>query len=416
MKISIIFTGIVLILMLFAVPATATDYTLGIYGNANEDDTINMQDITYTELIILEYKEQTELSDANYDGNIDILDMTQIALIILGKEKELTFIDGNENTVTIDEPVESIIALTTESFESIRTLQATDRIVGVTSYIIEDEVFYPGYSDYPNIGSPWSIDFEKLFECDPDVVFTYTKYPEPSELEDKIKNSDIAVIRFDYNKPSSYVEEMDKLGYILAKKERASEYLDFYNEKMDEITDTIEALSDEEKPKVYLEADFGAGKSYYTCGQGHGHHELLVLAGGRNIFDDVSYGKDISPEDVIERNPDIIAKYQYPAGGIDIDADNTTELEGIRNEMLNRSELEEVTAIENEEVYVFTWYTTRGAARYYMGIGYLAKWFHPDLFADLDPKANYQEYLTKYQGLNIDLDKKGVFVYPIQKS
>jgi iron complex transport system substrate-binding protein len=30
---------------------------------------------------------------------------------------------------------------------------------------------------------------------------------------------------------------------------------------------------------------------------------------------------------------------------------------------------------------------------------------------DIEPKATHQEYLTRFQGLDIDLDKKGVFVY-----
>jgi len=42
----------------------------------------------------------------------------------------------------------------------------------------------------------------------------------------------------------------------------------------------------------------------------------------------------------------------------------------------------------------------------------MAKWFHPDLFEDLDPKAIHQEYLTRFQGLDYDLDEHGVFVYP----
>ena len=50
--------------LLLTSPAAASDYTLKIFGNANEDDTINMQDVTYTELIILEYCDKTELADA----------------------------------------------------------------------------------------------------------------------------------------------------------------------------------------------------------------------------------------------------------------------------------------------------------------------------------------------------------------
>lgn len=58
MKTNAILLGITMTLLLTS-PAAASDYTLGIFGNANEDDTINMQDVTYTELIILEYRDRT---------------------------------------------------------------------------------------------------------------------------------------------------------------------------------------------------------------------------------------------------------------------------------------------------------------------------------------------------------------------
>ena len=71
MKTNTIIFGIT-ILLLLALPAAASDFTLEVFGNANEDDTINMQDVTYTELIILEYRDQTELSDAKYDSKINM--------------------------------------------------------------------------------------------------------------------------------------------------------------------------------------------------------------------------------------------------------------------------------------------------------------------------------------------------------
>ncbi|MBW2636117.1 MAG: hypothetical protein JRC86_01090 [Deltaproteobacteria bacterium] len=61
MKTSTILLGMAMILFCCTLPAAAaSDYTLGIFGNANEDDTINMQDVTYTELIILEHRDRTD--------------------------------------------------------------------------------------------------------------------------------------------------------------------------------------------------------------------------------------------------------------------------------------------------------------------------------------------------------------------
>lgn len=45
-------------------------------------------------------------------------------------------------------------------------------------------------------------------------------------------------------------------------------------------------------------------------------------------------------------------------------------------------------------------------------IAYMAKWFYPELFEDLDPQAIHQEYLTEIQGLDYDLNEHGVFVNP----
>ena len=69
-----------LILSVVAFPALlsgagADAYTLEIYGNANEDDTIDMRDYTYAARIICWLEDETELADANYDGRISVADM-----------------------------------------------------------------------------------------------------------------------------------------------------------------------------------------------------------------------------------------------------------------------------------------------------------------------------------------------------
>ena len=120
-----------LLLLALTLPASASDYTLGVFGNANEDDTINMQDVTYTELIILEYRDETELSDAKYDGKINMQDVTQIELVILGKEKEMTVLDVTDRIVTINKPVERIASSSmSQDIRMICALGAAARIVG----------------------------------------------------------------------------------------------------------------------------------------------------------------------------------------------------------------------------------------------------------------------------------------------
>jgi len=54
---------------------------LEIYGNANEDDTIDMRDLTYVKLIFFGKKSETELADAKYDGKINPLDFILLPLL-----------------------------------------------------------------------------------------------------------------------------------------------------------------------------------------------------------------------------------------------------------------------------------------------------------------------------------------------
>ena len=65
----------------------STDYY--ILGDANKDHVLNMQDVTYTELVILEYYPETVFADAKYDGSVDILDTTYIELLILGNAQTI---------------------------------------------------------------------------------------------------------------------------------------------------------------------------------------------------------------------------------------------------------------------------------------------------------------------------------------
>jgi len=392
--------------------AAQEDETLGIYGNANEDDTIDMRDLTYVKLIFFGKKPETELADAKYDGKINPLDFIQIKLIIVGKEKELTLIDSADRIVTVKEPVERIVVFS-EALETMRSIKATDRVVGVNKYVIKNKLFFPEFGDYPSVGSVWSPDIEAALALEPDLVFLYATFSVGycDDIQNKLEAADpgITVLRFDNYRPGDiYVEETKKMGYVLNKVEETEEFLDFYQGYMNTIKERVEELSEEDKKTVYLEC----WKEWHTATKRAGWGQKLELAGGKNIFaEEPGEYIDVDAEAVIMRNPEIIVWIENKAGGYELDAGDTAVLEGIRDRIMNREVLKHVTAVKNKRVYIITNHII-GGTRNFVGIGYLAKWFYPELFSDLDPKAVHQEYLTRFQGLDIDLDKKGVFVYP----
>jgi len=386
------------------------DYTLQIYGNANEDDTVDMRDVTYIKLVIFGKKPETELCDANYDGRISMLDVVQTKLIIVGKEGELTIVDSANRTVTVKKPVKKIVTLTVASTESIKILKAQDKVVGVVKYVKDNKKFFPELSKLPSVGTWYEgVDYEKIFELDPDIVITYTGYT--PELEDKLKPAGIAVVRLDLYKPIKVIEEIEELGYILDKKEEAKKFIDFYEGVMETIKERVEGISEKDKPRVYHE--------FYTdyAGWSSGGWDMMItIAGGINIIAELpggygGYVEKIDKEWVVEQNPDIIIRdvyYPIPGGGYEVD--DPSGLKAEREAIMNRPELAGVTAVKEGRVYAIAW-DFCDTIKHFIGIAYMAKWFHPELFEDLDPKSIHQEYLTRFQGLDYDLDEHGVFVY-----
>lgn len=75
-------------------PAAGADYTLDIFGNANMDDTIDVQDVVYVKGIIYGSESPTDFADANYDGTIDEKDIDQIEAIIEGSESGAVLMDS----------------------------------------------------------------------------------------------------------------------------------------------------------------------------------------------------------------------------------------------------------------------------------------------------------------------------------
>ena len=140
--------------------------------------------------------------------------------------------------------------------------------------------------------------------------------------------------------------------------------------------------------------------------------EFCDLAGGRNICKEIGEkgSVKVDPEWVIEQNPDIIFLKVNGIGGYGVD--DPSRAIAAREEVMNRPELARVIAIREGKVYLGESYPLTVGPGHLIGIAYCAKWFHPELFEDLDPKAIHQEYLTRFQGLDYDLDEHGVFVYP----
>jgi iron complex transport system substrate-binding protein len=176
---------------------------------------------------------------------------------------------------------------------------------------------------------------------------------------------------------------------------------------MDTIAAGIATLEENEKPGVYLEWN----TDYQTDTNGS-LHQLCVLAGGKNIAANLT-GKypTVDAEWIASENPDIIIKFPFrKSASHGYDVDDASEMAELWNSLFERFEPYNITAITNNDVYVVGQEIVSGP-RALVAIAYMAKWFHPELFNDLNPIEIHQKYIEDFQGLDYDLYERGVFVY-----
>ncbi len=347
------------------------------------------------------------------DEEIDCLssgELKEIASYYPQYPRQIT--DSAGRLVTIYKPQERIVALNPDAVEAIRALGAKDRIVGVTENIKEAHTFFPELSEKLSVGMWYGPDVEQVVVLEPNAVFAYAEWQSPEKLEDKLLPA-ITIIRFDLYKPETLRDEMRTLGYLLDEEKNASEYIKWHDGYVDEIEDKVSKIPEDERLKVFLdmsgEESTKVRKTYTE--QSGGISTLCERAGGINIATEADLEGTYPEVDlgwILDHNPEVIVGLSS-SGGYETDDESGIEEEYER--IIELLEFGNITAVEDEHVYLKD-SSVPFAPGYPIGLAYMAKWFYPEEFEDLDPQAIHQEYIDKFCGIDFDVTKHGVFVYP----
>lgn len=164
---------ILICILLASLPATAADFVLEIYGNANMDEFLDASDIQYIEGVIAGTDNTTKLADANLDGKIDTADTEQVQAILDGKEKKLTYIDMLGEVETVNKPINRLVNMGYNGVEMTRILGAEDILVAYGENRTTQKKFFDKFAELPFVGSTAeNADFEKVISLKPDAVQT----------------------------------------------------------------------------------------------------------------------------------------------------------------------------------------------------------------------------------------------------
>jgi iron complex transport system substrate-binding protein len=403
---------LVTVLLASAVPMAVTPAAaIGPYEKKIPGDADENNELTKDELVnaILPYM----LDEGDFFTLDDVGDASWVYAYWDGKQK--TVVDDDKHETILYRPVERVVVAYAHPYTLLRAIEATDRIVAGRNYRLD---LYPDLIDMPIIAmGGWNIDFEAVISYHPDLVFIR---PHSSRVETnqykKIKemNPSIAVVSLycyrSWN-ATDYLEDARQLGCLLDKEEEAEEFIDYFEGFMDTIEEKVSDIPEKDKKRVYYEGGGGMAtmpQRYRTGGSGSSKGGTIVLAGGKNIFSDIK-GSAVGAEDVIRLDPEIIIKSAH-GGGYDID--DISGLRNARDEVMNRVELQNVTAVKTGRVYVISkTIDCCGASggRYFLASVYIAKSIYPNI--DINPAAIHQDFITRFQGMDFDAHKHGVFAY-----
>jgi len=310
------------------------------------------------------------------------------------RRETVTIVDNTGVYVEVKLPVERIVALI--ATETLCALGRGDRIVGRSELDSDVEaILPPSILEIPIVGTSSSPNLELILELKPDLVLTDGSIS--NENRKVIEDAGVPVINDMLMEPRRQAF-IKNLGLILDAEEKANEFIDYeaYYENL--VKERIESLTPSEKPSFYFEWYM----PWFSAAAGSEFHALLVDAGGINIAagEPVQF-PSLSPEYVAEKNPDFIIRMSTYLDGEDLAA-----FQALRDEILSRPALSESKAVQEGKVYVIK--NTVLVARRPIGLLYLAKWFHPSLFEDVDPAAIHKEMIQKFFGADLE----GVFAYP----
>ncbi len=345
-------------------------------------------------------------------------------------------VDAAGRKVDIDTPAKRVIVGEARQVHVIAALlgdKTFDTIVGWRDDLVKkDPDSYKAYVErFPQIAKlplfgylpQGDFSLEAAIALTPDVItlnLEVEKTAKESGFEEKAAAAGIKVVYLDFRlDPEKNSENSIRaLGEIFGAVPRAEEFIAYRHDQIALVTDKLASVKDLKRPGVFIERAPGiSGED--TCCRTFGpvnFGAMIEQAGGHNIASDViktTFG-DLNPEQLLVSNPEhIIVTGSNWAAESDINqfvpvgrgADMALSRERLAK-LMKRTPFPELDAVKKGNVHA-VWHQFYGAPYEFYPIQQFAKWFHPDLFADLNPEQNFKEFHEKFLPVTY---KPGYFV------
>lgn len=330
--------------------------------------------------------------------------------------EKITVLDLKDRQVSVPQPVKSIVILDNhqQMTHALVALGAYDKIIGVDQETAKEKILFPNIGDKTLVGTSDEPDIERIVGLKPDLVLVGDA---DDALIKKLEDAGLTVVTISlWPTPAEGFAPTTKnaeiLGTLVGAKEKAKEYSAWVSGYLSKIDERVKNLTADKRPKALLIYKWDVAK-LSSIGKENRFSYVLNYVGANNLGDKVTGNwAEIDPEFAITENPDYIIydETDYNASGYE-NTDPTTIAQNIEK-LKSIPGFNTINAVKNNHVYGIPKSLLSGNT--WLGTIYIAPLIHPELFKDLDPDTIHQEYLKKFLGIDFDVKKDGIFVYPAQ--
>lgn len=276
----------------------------------------------------------------------------------------ISIVDGLGREITLDRPAQKVASLAPSNTEILFAIGAGAQVIARDSF-----------SDFPeqalavaDIGGGFGeIDTETLVSLEPDLVLA----AEINPVENVRMLEDLGLKVFYLSNPKELdglYENLRTVARLVGHEAETEGLIESLKLRVSTIEEKVSSL--QERPLVFYELDGTDPSAPWTSGPGTFIDLLLTKAGGDNLGNTLdSEWVQISVEELITQNPDVILLGDYTWGGI------TPE------DIAARPGWEVIAAVQNKQVYTFDDnLVSRPGPRMVDGLEALAELLHPELF------------------------------------
>lgn len=334
-------------------------------------------------------------------------------------------IDAAGRQVDLDLPAKRVLVGEARQVSVISALvgkRAFDRIVGWRDDLLTKDLdtynsylgVFPAIADLPRFGyvGNGTFDLESAIALKPDVLTLNLESltaARESRLEETLAAAGIKLVYIDFRvDPDANTENsIAVLGKLFGGEQRAEELIAYRRAQFARVVERLATHPELRRPRVYIERAPGITGDAVCC-RTFGpvnFGKMIALGGGHNIGSDFfdTFSGELNPEQLVVSDPDIVVVTGANwSGQSDVNqfvsigpGADLPEARRKLSAMVARQPFASLPAVARGDVHAL-WHQFYGTPYDFVAVQQFAKWFHPEIFTDLDPDATFRDLHERF--------------------